>query len=147
MSMNKSITDTVEEILESITSKQIPVLVDLFGQSCLIHRPRSAEIASKAYGTYSQDNIGLENPDMFITFENRVLTTLHGFVESGALSSLGLYEQDPEYAYSKGDVRVGDVVQVKRRDGGRYFLKVTDAQRIGVSVDILWRLKVTNYEN
>lgn len=141
----KSITGVVEGVLQNVTSRQIPILVNLFGYDSTVYRRKSADGYSDAYGVYSQDSSS--ESDLFETHETRILANLHGFTPSGHISSLNIFGSNEDIAYAKGDIKVGDVVKIKREDGRTYSIVIKAAERIGVTLDILWRLKWSSYED
>jgi hypothetical protein len=128
------LTAIIEGAVKTALSKQIPVLINLFGLVSQIHRKQSDEY-SDVYGEYS----GITKSDTPET--GKVLLTTSVWNVSD-ISHSGMIE-DPSDAYAREDLQVGDTFMVTRTDGRTLTYHVNHREMFGSTTDVIYRFKVS----
>lgn len=134
-----SITEIVEDTIKTVSGIQIPILIDLFGINYDIYRQGEKSTYSEAYGAMAATT------DLEKISEARILTSVTNFNTTDGTSLFA--DEDPGYAYSKDDVRPGDIIKVIRQDDKKaLYFQILEPETIGSSTSIIYKFKISNIE-
>jgi hypothetical protein len=128
------LTGIIEGAVKTALSKQIPVLINLFGVVSKIHRKQD-DVYADVYGQHSgitKDPAPTETKILLVASAWNVQDLSH----SGMID-------DPAHAYHTESAQVGDTFEVVRTDGRTLTYQIVHSEMFGSTTDVIYRSKVS----
>lgn len=148
MNLNRrSLSYITEHVIRNSSARMLPILIKIHGTDYIAHRMKEAARDAKSsniYGQHAGTNISSKS-DEYTTHKVRILASPTFFSSTNDIFA-GLIEEEAGYAFCYGDLRVDDIIQVVRTDNKITRFKVIDCQKIGHTIDIIYRFEISLYE-
>lgn len=143
----RSMPYIVENVLRNATARQLPTLIQIHGTDYHRFRRKSEAVAADStsiYGQFSGSNIANKSTE----YDKDLVRIIANpsFWETGNSIFTGLIDDDPEFAYCLGDLKVNDVLQVARTDNKISRFKVIDCKRLGNTINVVYKFRISNNE-